>query len=155
MPAAPDVPLPESAVSPAVAAAGVAGAVLSGGVGGVVVEEIAPVPARLPAAAGVGPRRGWSEATIFYALGNQHRRAMFYHIVREVEGLTIEQMAARVRRKRSVTGKHLEILRRTEMVVVERRGQAAVHRLHPVLRAQPDAPARLDFGFMTLQIPGV
>ena len=90
---------------------------------------------------------------IMDALGNQHRRRMFYLIVQEPAGLTIEQMAARVRRKRSITGKHLEKLSRADIVAVNHSGRTAVHTLHPALRAQPGAPHRLDFGFMTLQIP--
>lgn len=115
----------------------------------------APVAAFVAAVPGVpGPRHGWSEVLLFYALGNQHRRRMFYLIVREPAGFTIKQMAAQVREKRSVTGKHLEILARTDAVVVMKRGRDSVHMLHPSLRAQLAAvPGWLDFGFMKLRVP--
>lgn len=115
-----------------------------------------PVAASVAAAGepGVKLPRDWSESWLLYALGNQHRRILFYHIVRAAEGFTIKQMAARVRRKRSVTGKHLEILTRTKAVVVMKRGRDAVHLLHPALRAQLAAvPGWLDFGFMKLRVP--
>lgn len=93
----------------------------------------------------------WSPDSIFNALGTQLRRQMFLAIARAPAGLSIVQVAARLRRKPSATGKQLRLLRRGGFVVeqpVAGDGKAFVHVLHPALRPPQGEPLVLDFGFM-------
>ncbi len=79
------------------------------------------------------------------------RRQMFLAIARAPAGLSIVQVAARLHRKPSATGKQLRLLRNGGFVVeqaVVGDGKAFVHVLHPALRPPDGEPLVLDFGFM-------
>jgi len=97
----------------------------------------------------------WSEARVFVALGNHLRRRMLFHIVRAPQGYTVQQMAGRVRRKRSITGKHLAVLHAAGLTAVDRSGRTARYALHAGLRAQPGHGEVLDLGFLTLRVPAL
>ena len=116
-------------------------------------EPIDPtaIPPTPPAA------RSWSESLIFMALGNALRRRMLEAIIRRREGFSIQQMAAEVGEKRSITGKHLALLRQTEIVVLDTAhadGREQFHILNPVLRPPDGAPLVFDFGFLVLRFAG-
>jgi DNA-binding transcriptional ArsR family regulator len=113
-----------------------------------VVPETTPDPAPVAAP-------DWSLITILRALGNQDRLAMLRHIANAPEGLNVAQIAAKMRLKRNVTGKHLNMLRSTQIVVLDDEaddGRAAVHVLNPALRPAPDAPLVLEMGQITLRL---
>jgi hypothetical protein len=79
---------------------------------------------------------------------------MLEAIIRRREGFSIEEMAAHVGEKRSVTGKHLAMLRGTEIVVLDDShadGREQFHILNPALRPPEGAPLVFDFGFMVLR----
>ena len=89
------------------------------------------------------------------ALGNPARLAMFTEIANTPEGLTVDQIAKRLRRRRSMTGRHLVLLRDCGLVVLRKDvkdGREAVHILHPALRPPPGAPLVLEMGALTLRL---
>jgi hypothetical protein len=106
----------------------------------------APVPVAAP---------DWSLITILKVLGNQDRLAMLQHIAEAPDGLNVAEIAAKMRLKRNVTGKHLNLLRRTQIIILSEDapdGRASVHVLHPVLRPAPGAALVLEMGQITLRL---
>ena len=100
-------------------------------------------------------RPAFSLSSILSALGNPARLAMLTEIAKTPEGLTVAQIAARVHGKRSVTGKHLVILRRCEIVALRKDvadAREAVHILHPALLPPPGTPLVLEMGALTLRL---
>jgi DNA-binding transcriptional ArsR family regulator len=120
-------------------------------------EELAPVLSGAGAAAVIPPPRVatalWKERLVYEAMGNGLRRRIFYLLARTPAGLSIEQVAGRVRRKRSITGKHLVILREAGLVAEATAGRESVQRVAPALLAQPGAPEMFDTGWMVIRVP--
>lgn len=84
---------------------------------------------------------------------------MLQRIAAAPEGLSVAEVAAKMRRKRNAVGKQLAMLRRTQIVVLREDaedGRAAVHILHPALRppagTPPGAPVVLEMGAITLRL---
>ncbi len=121
--------------------------------------EMAPVFSGEGAAPALPPPRAasalWKEHRVYDAMGNALRRRIFYLLARTPGGLSIEQVAGRVRRKRSITGKHLAILRAAGLVAESSAGRDKLHRIAPGLASQPGAPQFYDTGWMVIRIPAL
>lgn len=124
------------------------------------VTEMAPIftgpGAPAPRAAAPTPATAfWKEARVYDAMSNALRRRMFYLLSRNPAGLTIEGVASRVRRKRSITSKHLAILRHAGLVTESTAGRQNLQHIAPSLALQPGAPHVYDTGWLVIRVPAL
>ena len=60
-----------------------------------------------------------------------------------------------MQRKRSITGKHIAILRAARLIGEVTSGREALQQIHPDLLAQPGAPMVFDTGWMVIRVPAL